>query len=277
MIRLFLTLCGFFVLFLSCTSPDPVSYPEQSIPRPQKQAVSESEQLRAKQVSKCNAFNLPIGKDLPVYVEMERGGFVVVRVEKPCLTEDGIRGAQSQSNWMAMGIPCGGSSGRTRIRGKTYRPKMISFLLSISCPMLPDDLNNIADVAQKTVGIPLNAPLIAYNPLSVQYWEIDGLSDAGVGPEVELRSREAVDVAWKEFSKKERNFSIKLYGRESAWIENHNFYEVKAELSYVSLYEFNLKLLSVEAMDVDGFAAVRKRCKALRPRRNCDKVLGADL
>lgn len=227
--------------------------------------------------SECYPLKLPLGKALPVYVKQESGGFVVVRVERPCLTEDGIVGAQKQSPWMAMGIPCAGTTGTSRIRGKSYRPKMISFVMAISCPMVPSDPLQVESIAREQIGIQIDAPLVAYNPLSVQYWEIEGLSDAGIGPEVELRSTYAVGDAWKEFARKERVLNISLYGRESAWVSDHNFYEAKVELSFESIHEFSAKLLSVRVLDAASFKSVKKRCESHSRRFDCDRVLGTEL
>ena len=209
--------------------------------------------------------------DEPVFVKSADA--VVTRISGVCDLADGAKGHLPTGGWMAMGFPCTGGEGRIDWKGTNYNvPKMVSILLDTSCPMAPTDLNRLKNLVTAEVGINPQAPLVAFNPFGVQYWEIPTFDDADASSTVELRTAKSLAGAWAKQFIKQKPVRVLLVGRENAWVPGNNLYAVDAELNWASKNRFTMKVLNAHVLKGDELNAVKARCEALRPERECGKV-----
>lgn len=209
--------------------------------------------------------------DEPVFVKSADA--VLTRIAGPCDLADGTKGHLPTGGWMAMGFPCTGGEGRIDWKGTNYNlPKMVSFLLDTSCPMAPTDVNRLKTLVTTEVGISPKAPLIAFNPFVVQYWEVEGFDDADASFAVDLRTAKSLSSAWAKQFIKQQPIRVLLVGRENAWVPGNNIYAVKADLNWASKNRFTMKVLNAHVLKGDELNAVKTRCEALRPERECGKV-----
>jgi len=242
----------------SRVSPPGSSSLPSSLPSPQIQAADP-----------CVAYGKMPGEPPQTVPNM---GIVVTRMLKPCVTRDGHRGYFENSPWMAMGFPCTGTEGRVDWKGTNYlRPKMASFIVSTDCGMAPPDPKDVVSAVTQAFGFPASAPLLAYNPFVVQYWEIPVISEADTGFTVDLRTNEAVEKVWPKLVKGEP-LRVRLVGRENAWVAGDNLYIIEADLFVTQKNRFRLQVFEVKVLDPESKEAVKSRCEALRPRRNCLNV-----
>ncbi len=206
----------------------------------------------------------------PIYLPENK--VIITRVMSPCRNKEGVPGHKKNAGWMAMGFPCTGGEGRIDWKGTNYnRPKMVSFLLETSCPMGPTDTNRIRSEALKVAGIPLSAPMIAFNPFVIQYWEVPGYEDADTSFTVDLRSGKGLDDAWIKFIKP-LPLKIFLVGRENAWVPGNYMYAVEGEIQWASKNRFNLKVTTARKLSGNERTSVQERCQGLRPERECGRV-----
>jgi hypothetical protein len=167
-----------------------------------------------------------------------------------------------------MGFPCSGGGGETVIKGNTWDPKLVSFRLSIGCPMNPRDAAAVSQILQRNFGVFQAAKLVAYTPFEIQYWELSGFGDADVGSVVELRTTEGLKKGWEAFQKKEP-VSVVLYGRESSWIKGGKTIAADGKILMESLNRFKLEIDQVRVLNDTEYQAVKQKCQALQPRRDC--------
>jgi hypothetical protein len=197
---------------------------------------------------------------------------IITRVMSPCRTKEGLPGHKKNAGWMAMGFPCTGGEGRIDWKGTNYnRPKMVSFLLETSCTMAPTDTKRIRSEAETVAGISLSAPMIAFNPFVIQYWEVPGYEDADTSFTVDLRSGKGLDDAWVKFIKP-KPLKIFLVGRENAWVPGNYMYVVEGELNLASKNRFTMKVETARKLTGDELSKVQGRCESLRPERECGRV-----
>lgn len=209
-----------------------------------------------------------LGGEPPIY--MAEPGFVVTAVHKPCITYEGDAGFYQDSSWTAMGIPCRGGGGRIEWQGKVLYPKMVSFVLTVDCPLHPA-IEEIAKLGVQRLGFDNVSKLLAYNPFNLQFWSVPNFPDAGTGFSVDLRSRKAIDALWVKVRKREE-INVHLYGRENAWIASNNVYFINANIIATADTEFRLELLEVRTMSDEEIATARRQCDQLRPRRSCHLI-----
>jgi hypothetical protein len=219
----------------------------------------------AEAVVPCESFNRLPG---PPPVGVGKPPFVVTRVLKLCNTSEGVAGYEPQSPYLAMGFPCSGGGGETVIKGNTWDPKLVSFRLSIGCPMNPRDAAAVSQILQRNFGVFQAAKLVAYTPFEIQYWELSGFGDADVGSVVELRTTEGLKKGWEAFQKKEP-VSVVLYGRESSWIKGGKTIAADGKILMESLNRFKLEIDQVRVLNDTEYQAVKQKCQALQPRRDC--------
>jgi hypothetical protein len=206
----------------------------------------------------------------PVYVAGK--SVVLTQLMKPCVTRDGQRGYDEATPWLAMGIPCTGPGGRVELKGNHYtNPKMVSLMFTTDCAMDPAQRETVKTVVTEAFALPPKAKLMAYTPFVVQFWELPGMTDADTGFAVELRSGPALDGGWKKLRDGE-TIKVWLYGRENAWVQGNKFYMVEGDVKLDGRHTFRLKVDSVKVLGEDEIAAVKTRCEALRPTRNCSEV-----
>jgi hypothetical protein len=197
---------------------------------------------------------------------------MLTRVSAPCTTLLGVAGHKKNAGWMSMGFPCTGAEGRIDWKGTNYaRPKMVSFLLETSCGMGPLDHSKIKAEAMKVVGISATAPMLAFSPFVIQYWEVPGYSDADTSFIVDLRSGKGIDEAWVRFIKP-KPLHIFLVGRENAWVEGNHVYVVEGNLNLVSKNRFTFTVDKAHVLKGDELKVIRTRCEELKPERDCARV-----
>lgn len=173
---------------------------------------------------------------------------------------------------MAMGIPCTSGPGTINIRGRSYAPKMISLSMSTDCKMHPEQEQIAEAMRDNRFGFGPENKLLAYNPFSVQYWEIEGFKDAGVGDAIELRTTESINFGWIDFKDKGKPLSVHLFGRENAWVQDAKMYQVKVELEFVRPLNFKAKILEVKVLNENELKSAKQRCIALGLRQRCAEV-----
>lgn len=283
--RLTFALCLPAALNASCTHTTPASKHEKKHPivepvqeQPTQAAVIPPVQPQATPIPTPAPTPLPdcrpvhgFAGDEPVFVKSADA--VLTRIAGACDLADGSKGHLPSGGWMAMGFPCTGGEGRIDWKGTNYNvPKMVSFLLDTSCPMAPTDLGRLKTLVTNEVGINPQAPLIAFNPFVVQYWEFPGFDDADASFTVELRNNKILSSAgWGQFIK-QKPLKVFLVGRENAWVPGNNMYAVDAELHWASKNRFTMKVLGARVLKGDELNAVKTRCQALKPERECGKV-----
>jgi hypothetical protein len=210
-----------------------------------------------------------IKQDLPYYVASK--SLVISRFVTPCTPVHGGVGLKPKSSWLAMGFPCTGGGGRVDVRGKYQNPNLVSFIIGTECPMAPAAKDQVQAQLSETVGLPKDAPLMAYLPFVVQFWEVMGQRDADTGFAVELRSPPSIESIWKDF-RENRNFNVRLYGRENSWVPGGHFYQVDATVIPEGRSTFRLKIVAVKKLNPEETTVVKARCEGLRPTRNCAAV-----
>jgi hypothetical protein len=217
----------------------------------------------------CQA--LPAGIKLPYYISS--ASVVVISFLKKCETVDGQEGYQRGSSWTAMGFPCTAGRGRIDKKGDNT-PSLVAFHLQNSCPMKPGRTEDVEAVVRQTLNIPVDSRLIAYYPLSVDYWEFVDSSEADVGYRPEIYTPPAITQSWQKFSTKGEPLKLRLYGRENAWEPGRKLYEVEAQMFAEGRSTFRLEVTTARVLDEEGRKAVRERCEALRPKRDCSQAFG---
>ncbi len=209
---------------------------------------------------------------IPLFIPSQQGGGIMVtRVTKPCITRDGLRGFEKGTEWMALGLPCTGGRGAIDITGKIYNPKMLGFILSTDCNIAPASIDVVKDLG-KTIGLTQEAKLLAYNPLSVQFWEVDGFLDTDVGFRVELRSDDMIRNFWNDFKAHTKKLHVRIYGRENAWVQDDTMFMAEGDFVFENPNHFRFDLQKAKAMSPQDIEQVKQRCEAIKPRRNCGDV-----
>ncbi|MFK7823187.1 MAG: hypothetical protein AB8G05_03465 [Oligoflexales bacterium] len=244
--------------------------------RPPKDQIEQTKLLNDKQAAtpialspnSCIPFKDP-NSSLPLWLQNQ--GIVVTRFVKECTTNEGNRGYEPDSPWVAMGFPCTGGDGRIEVGGHYFAPKIISLILSTDCSMFPSSLDKVRQAGVSALALKSNSKLMALNPFAVQYWEIPGYDDADVGFTIDLRSIAAKQQLWKQFLEK-KPIQVKLFGRENAWIRGYHFFDVDAELINTGVQKFQMRIKKVTPLDGKGIREIRDRCESLQPRRNCSQV-----
>lgn len=198
--------------------------------------------------------------------------YVVTKFFRPCTTRNDAPGLAQNSVWLAMGFPCSGGDGRVDWKGSHYeRPKLVEMILANDCPMGPVDQQALKLLAKKELGIPTESTVGAYTPFMVQFWEIPALGESDIGFSVAMRDNDSLTTTWGKMIKGEP-LRILLFGRENAWTQTDRLYMVEADIVITSRNRFRLKPASVKVMTTKDIEAVRLRCEALRPARNCASV-----
>jgi hypothetical protein len=219
----------------------------------------------------CQA--LPRGIKLPYYIE--GASVVVIGFLKSCQTTDGQEGYQRGSSWTAMGFPCTAGRGRIDKKGDNT-PSVVTFHLQNSCPMQPGRTEDVEAVVRQKLAIPADSRLIAYYPLSVDYWEFVDSTEADVGFRPEIYTPTAITQNWQKFSTKGEPLNLRLYGRENAWQPGKKLYEIEAQMLPEGRSTFRLQVKGAKVLGDEEKKAVRERCDALRPKRDCSQIFGLE-
>ena len=253
------------------STPDDSAHSKETSPvSPTSASKASSTAKQAAVVAEDCDSNIKFNDDEPIFLPESKA--FITRILSPCLTASGEAGHKKKAGWMAMGFPCTGGEGRIDWKGTNYnRPKMVSFLLETSCAMAPADTRKLREEAAKTAGIATEAPLIAFNPFAIQYWEVPGYDDADTSFTVDLRSGKGIDDAWARFIKS-KPLKVFLVGRENAWVPGNYMYVVEGDLVWVSKNRFTFNVEKARLLADDEHKKVRGRCEALRPERDCRRV-----
>lgn len=224
----------------------------------------------------CQALILRPGPDGAVNgtppVTSPSNSYVVTKFFRACATRNDAPGLAQNSTWLAMGFPCSGGDGRVDWKGSHYeRPKLVEMILANDCPMGPSDQEALKVLAKKELGIPVESAVGAYTPFMVQFWEIPAIGESDMGFSVAMRENEGLSTTWGKMIKGE-SLRILLFGRENAWTQTDRLYMVEADIVITAKNRFRLKPASVKVMTTKEIDAVRLRCEALRPARNCASV-----
>lgn len=195
----------------------------------------------------------------------------MTKVTKSCFDQNGKKGHQPHSTWMAMGIPCTGGGGLIEWKGKYFAPKMISFELATGCPMLPNTLMQLAQQTaafskQKSLGDP-----IVYNPFAALYWEVPSHGEAGTGNKVTLLSQLSLTTLWKQFQKGEP-ILVELYGKENAWNIQQRIYKVSGKLIMQSTQNFRFVVSSIKQLSDEQRLEMRQRCSKMKASADCRQI-----
>ena len=262
-------LAGIFLFAWGCASepdknPKPVVKPTKKIS--EKAGVEDKKITQIPASDKCITLKHSAAS-APFFIQ--GSNLVVTRVIKPCVTLDGDAGYYKGSQWMSMGFPCTGG-GKLDWKGNFWKPKIVSFFVSNSCPMTPDTLQEAKQIGAK-IGFD-DARLLAYYPFALQYWELLDYSDADTGYVVELRSTPSREVGWKEFTQNRKPLRARFYGRENAWVRGKQFYYADVLIQPDAQKKYKLEILNVKALDEKEIAEVRMRCESLSPPRKCRQV-----
>ncbi|MGE0173608.1 MAG: hypothetical protein AB7T49_12500 [Oligoflexales bacterium] len=211
------------------------------------------------------------GISAPAY--LDQSGIMVTQVVNECLTKDNEGKIKEEIRMLAMGFPCTAGKGEVDITGYASSPKMVAFNISNSCPMSPQGQHEAKARIEAEWNLGSTANLLAYFPMSIQYWELEGYSEADVGSSVELRSSEGLSQAWKTFLKGQP-LHLKVFGRENAWLAQHHMYQADVELLKQTEQTFKVKVVSMKVLNNEELEDARKRCLTSLSQGTCGDVFG---
>lgn len=246
-----------------CSSDSDDTKPQEAV------AAAPATTNAASKAAPIHCYKWPFEQLPPLYVK--ESGIMVTRVMDSCVTLDGEHGFTREASWMAMGFPCTRGPGKVEWRGHYYKPKMLSFVVSNSCPMAPHDLAQVKPLGVSNLGLNPEARLLAYYPFSVQFWELVDYNEADTGHVIEVRSQGAVLKAWRDF-RGGTPLRVNLYGRENTWVKGREMFKVDAELVKNGQNTFVLNILSAHPLKPSELTQAKAHCEALRPPRNCGQI-----
>ena len=194
-------------------------------------------------------------------------GVFVTKAMKDCSNETRA-GIVHGSGWTAMALPCSNGEGKFDHKGSIIKPKMVSFNFGSHCRTL--DLKNnlpIKNTLLESSGLSENEPMLAITPMMVQYWQVMGTKDKGMGSKVELRSYASLHSF--EQMKKGAPMTLVLYGRESSWSKKKQMYKYEIEVSHGGSHKFIPKVISGTVMSPEDKSKLHEECQSLIPARPC--------
>lgn len=272
----------FCCVALSCVTDKPLEDAPIAPQSPDKSSAPESTQKPAATVESAreapiphpsaDCQTLPSGVKLPHYIS--GSSVIVIGFLKTCQTMDGQEGFQRGSSWTALGFPCTAGRGRIDKKGSENVPSVVTFHLQNSCPMQPGRPEDVEMLVRQKLAIPVDSHLIAYYPLAVDYWEFVDYTEQDIGFRPELYMPTSISQGWQKFSTKSEPLKIRLFGRENAWEPGKKLYEVEAHLLPEGRSTFRVQVQSARSLDEASKSAVRERCDALRPKRDCAQFFG---
>lgn len=211
------------------------------------------------------------GVEIPYYLAEQPVLFL--QFVKACTTAEGRPGFGTQSSWTALGVPCTGGLGRIDRRGhETNSPSVVRFQLALNCPMAPARTQDAERSAQKFLNLPADSKLIAFYPLTVEYWEFENSSDSGLGSNPTLTSPPGL-ANWQKFqNQKAVNFPVKLYGRENSWSQSKYVYEVNANIMPENRSQFRVQVTKMRQLSEAESQEVLARCKSSESPTGCQEI-----
>jgi hypothetical protein len=215
--------------------------------------------------SSCRSLNVPA---LPFW--FSESNVFLSRVASPCPSANGKLEVHQDSHWVAMGIPCPGADHRFRWLENYDDPKQVLFDFGISCPMARSQAE-VSEVVSKKTGLD-TSKLIAFNPMSVIYWELQNTGEKDVGSLIRISNVKELKPAWREFLYKKKPLTFKLVGFESAWLEGRQYFEIQVDVFLKSRNRFTVQVKGAKTLESSDIAHLQMACKELTPRRDCDRV-----
>ncbi len=213
----------------------------------------------------CRSLNIPT---LPFWFPESK--VFLTRVSAACASVNGNLEAQEDSQWVAMGVPCSGGDHRFRWLENYDDPKQVLFDFAIACPMAQSQ-TAVSESIAKTTG--LNATkLIAFNPMSVVYWELQNTGEKDVGSLIRVTNVKELKPFWREFLYKKKPLTFKLVGFESAWLEGRKYFEVQVDVFLKSRNRFSIQIKDAKVLENKDVALLQTACAELTPRRDCERV-----
>jgi hypothetical protein len=274
--------------------PTPPTVPQQAVAEPPQvptvtaaiPAPSASPSPDAATTPKSDEKPMPVDPKVPVVADcvadqkmeqfepilVQKTKTFVTRITSPCATPTGAKGHRPQFGWIAMGVPCTGGEGRIDWKGTNYlAPKMVSFLFDTTCPMAPRDTSTLLRETNTALGYDAATKMIAFNPFMAQYWEFPDLNEADTSFNPDLRNGKSLTSAWSQFVKG-KPLKLLMVGRENAWAPGNFIYVIEAELTFINKNRFTASVINARLLKGDELTAIKTRCEALRPERECQKV-----
>ncbi len=239
-----------------------------------KEVAAESDDVLPKaQVRLNNPECLSLGPKIRLPHYDPQSQLMLIGFLKTCSRSDGSQGFLKGSSFTAMGFPCSQGHGRIEKRGGTENnPGLISFSLQNACPMKPATTSEAEQALRQSLEIPKDSHLVAFIPLSVDFWEFEHYPESDTGFTPEIYSPQALSKGWAKFTGPGEGFKVKLYGRENSWDRGRFLFRVLGDLLPDGRHQFRLQVRGAEALDTDELAKVKGRCEALRPNRSCDTI-----
>ncbi|MEI8025886.1 MAG: hypothetical protein WCI18_06035 [Pseudomonadota bacterium] len=213
----------------------------------------------------CKSLNIP---NLPFWFPETK--VFLTRVSAACSSGNGNLEAQEGAQWVAMGIPCSGGDHRFRWLENYDDPKQVLFDFAIACPMAHSQAE-VSESISKTTGLDASK-LIAFNPMSVVYWELQNTGEKDVGSLIRVTNIKELKPYWREFLYKKKPLTFKLVGFESAWLEGRKYFEVQVDVFLRSRNRFSIEIKNTKVLESKDVANLQFACKELTPRRDCDRV-----
>jgi hypothetical protein len=192
------------------------------------------------------------------------------RVASSCPDIAGQAAAREGAQWVAMGVPCSGSDHRFRWLENYDSPKQVIFDFGIACPMAHTQ-GEIAESISKKTGLS-ESKLMAFNPMSVVYWELLNTGEKDVGSLIKISEIKDLKPFWRDFLYKKKPLSFKLVGIESAWVAGRQYFEVQVDVFLKTRNRYSVQVKEAKILESKDIGQLQTSCKELTPRRDCDRV-----
>jgi hypothetical protein len=257
-------------------SPEVESLPGKKDPSADKDKQEEAEDklpVVIKEEPKSEPCLPPAEQGLQVPVFLEQTGIMVTQILNECVTKTSEGQIQEEVKVLAMGFPCSGGRGEVDVTGYPSSPKMVAFNISNSCPMSPMGQHEAKAKIDAEGNLGGATSLLAYFPMSIQYWELEGFPEADVGSVVELRSDVGLNQAWKTFQKGQP-LKLKVFGRENAWLNLYHMYQADIELVKQSETTFKIKVVGMKMLNEEELGQAQRRCLTSLSSNTCGEVFG---
>ncbi len=217
-----------------------------------------------------NCLSLSPAVSMPSIVE--KPPLIMLGFLKTCTLASGEQGFIRGSAWTAMGFPCTRGRGRIDRKGGTENnPSLISFHLPTSCPMEPATQEEAERLLRHKFKVPADSKLIAFYPLSIDYWEFPQSGERDTGFMPSLFTQAGLNI-WQKFTVKPDPIRVLLFGRENAWEKAKYLYQVEADIVHESRSTFRLQIIRSKVLNDEERKSVRDRCEDLKPKRDCAEI-----
>lgn len=254
---------AFFLFSCQLTRPKPKSRVDGIISS-QDTAREAAEQQKAVEIERDCMILTGTEDFVPEIVETREGFVAVTKMMKACTGLRSRKGYARDSAFMAMGVPCTGGGGVIERMRPFYAPKRIEFVMAVGCPMKPSLPSDIEPLVQIQLQLKPEAKALAYNPMSVIYWEIpelEGAGGGGPGAAPTLRNPEAVQKIWPLFLAGQE-LGVVVYGRENSWGSNRTLFRAVGTLRFQSPMNFVMNMTELARVELSDATALLNTCRS---------------